>query len=94
MSKKPLDLKKANIHRPTGPKHRGRFELRDGKRVVGRSDHSTSSDNSINGSANDIVKQARRLGRTIRLRPGLVIDPSDEDDDEEHGIIIGWWRKK
>lgn len=93
--KKPLDLKRANIHSSgQGPKHRGGFILKDGNKVVGRADHSTSNDKSIQGSAQDIINQARKLGRRVRLKGGLVIDPADEDDDDEHAELIKGQVKK
>lgn len=84
----PLNLKRANIIQPTGPRRRGRFELRDERnQVVGSSDHSTSSDASIQGSAQNIVEQARGLKRRIRLKSGEIIDPEEDDDGESVDTI-------
>lgn len=93
--KKPLDLKKATVIRPTGPRNRGRFVLKDGDKTVGHANHSTINDKSIQGSAQRIVNQARNMGRKIRLRGGMIVDPSDEDDDDgELSELIRWWSKK
>lgn len=83
----PLELKKANIHRPFGSQNRGRFELRDDEKIVHKSDHSTVNDASIQGSARSILAKARAMGRKIRTKAG-IIDPSDEDNDGSNSDLI------